>query len=66
MYIYLFFTKERKITMENVLNEKEVTNVKVRKEASQKAMIALVTVTGLLCLGVVGGVIIFSTIFNTL
>ncbi len=52
--------------MENVLNEQQVQNGKVKKEASQKAMTALVTVTGLLCIGVACAMVWFTTIFTSL
>lgn len=52
--------------MENVLNEQQVQKENVKKEASQKSMIALVTVTGLLCLGVACAMVWFTTIFTSL
>ncbi|MGN1298718.1 MAG: hypothetical protein ACI4UE_01895 [Candidatus Scatovivens sp.] len=52
--------------MEKVLNEKEIKDTKIRKEASQKAMKAMIGLTALLCLGVVCGVVVFSTLLNQL
>ena len=52
--------------MENVLNEKETQNVKVKKEASQKAMASLVVITGLLCLAVACGAVIFTAVLKSL
>ena len=46
--------------MEKVVGE-EINKGKTRVEASQKAMIAMVALTGILCLAVVGGVVLFSS-----
>lgn len=57
--------------MENVLNEKETQNVKVKQEASQKAMKAILAMAAIFSLATVCVVIfcqlfVFSFLINSL
>ncbi len=52
--------------MEKVIENDEVQASPKRQEASQKAMIGLVALTGVLCLATVCGVFLFATILRSL
>lgn len=52
--------------MEKVLDDKEIKDTKIKKEASQKAMKAMIGLTALLCFGVACGVMMFTIFLNQL
>lgn len=57
--------------MENILNEQEIKNVKLKKEASQKAMKAILAMAAIfslatVCIVVFCQLFIFTFVLNTL
>lgn len=57
--------------MENIISEQEIQEVKVKKEASQKAMKAIVAMAGIfslatVCIVILSQVFVFTFLLNTL